>query len=85
MQFEVVTARMEAEFKAPVRLEHLSYTLALRTNEVDGLELSGMRGVEVLTRSEGAVLALFPDRWRAEAIGRLHPDLQLDKLVASTG
>ncbi len=83
MQFEVVTARMETEFKAPVRLESLAYTQARRTSAEDVETLGGVRGIEVLVRSDGAHLALFPDKWRVHTVARDHPDVRLDKLPAS--
>jgi peptide chain release factor 3 len=82
MQFEVVAQRMETEFKAPVRLERLGYSVARRTSPEHAEVLDGMRDVEVLRRSDGDLLALFPDRWRAEAVERMNPDLALETLVA---
>ncbi len=83
MQFEVVAARMDTEYRAPVRLEPLGYSVArrVRSDQVD--EVSALRDVEVLHRSDGTALALFPDRWRAEAVERLHPHLVLERLPAS--
>ncbi len=83
MQFEVVTARMESEFNAPVRLESLAYTVARRTRAEDAEKLGGVRGVEVLVRSDGAHLALFPDKWRVHAVSRDHPGVHLEQLPAS--
>jgi len=85
MQFEVVSARMESEFKAPIRLERLDYTLARRTTAEAAEALSGVRGVEVLRRSDGSYLALFPDKWRAHTVARDYPDLLLEALPAGTG
>ena len=85
MQFEVAEARMAAEFNAPVRLERLSYTLARRTRAEDAPELNSQRGVEVLRRSDGELLALFPDRWRAQFVQREHPEVMLEPLVAGDG
>ena len=82
MQFEVAEARMGAEFNSPVRLERLGYSVARRTRPQDVGVLNGLSGVEVLVRSDGELLALFPDRWRAQSVERLHPDLLLEPLVA---
>ncbi len=82
MQFEVGEARMIAEFNAPIRLERLDYSVARRTRPEDVVELNSLRGVEVLARSDGELLALFPDRWRTEAVQRMQPDLMLEPLVA---
>jgi peptide chain release factor 3 len=44
--------------------------------------LSGLRGVEVLQRSDGTYLALFVDRWRAQVTTRDNPEVMLDELPA---
>ena len=85
MQFEVVEQRMGSEFNAPVRLERLDYSLARRTTPEHAVELNSLRDVEVLQRSDGDLLALFPDRWRAGAVERMHPHLVLETLVAGVG
>ena len=85
MQFEVVSARMQSEFGAAIKLDHLAYSVARRTDD-DGVEaLKGVRGVEVLSRADGTHLAVFPDRWRAETVARNHPDVLLELLPASGG
>ncbi len=83
MQFEVVTARMLAEFTVETDLEPLGYSLARRTDEASAPELDRQRGVEVFTRTDGALLALFSDRWRLQYIEKEHPDLTLEPLVAA--
>ncbi|WP_460794174.1 peptide chain release factor 3 [Nocardioides pacificus] len=84
MQFEVAEARMEAEFKAPIRLERLGYQVA-RVTDAEGAEiLSSVRGIEIMARSDGALLVLFPDKWRARTIARENPDVLLDQLPASS-
>ena len=85
MQFEVVLARMESEFKAPVRLERLDYSVARRTDAAGADALRGIRSIEVLAKSDGSHLALFPDQWRAKTVTRDHPDVMLEALPASTG
>jgi peptide chain release factor 3 len=40
--------------------------------------------VEVFTRGDGALLALFPTKWRLLSLQRHHPDIRLDPLVAGT-
>ena len=85
MQFEVAEARMATEFNAPVRLERLGYSVARRTCAEDAAEVNSLRGVEVLTRSDGELLALFPDKWRAQAVERNQPELMLEPLVAGRG
>ncbi|KAA1421870.1 peptide chain release factor 3 [Nocardioides humilatus] len=82
MQFEVVEDRMVNEFNAPIRLSRLDYQVARRTDAPGAAELSGVRGVEVLQRTDGTYLALFIDKWRAQTTARLHPDVMLEELPA---
>ncbi|NUS45772.1 MAG: peptide chain release factor 3 [Mycobacteriaceae bacterium] len=84
MQFEVVTARMRTEFNVETRLEPLGYTVARRTDAASGPELGRQRGVEVFTRTDGVLLALFSDKWRYQYIAKELPDLTLAPLVAAT-
>jgi peptide chain release factor 3 len=82
MQFEVAVARMAAEFHAPVRLEPLPYTQARRTDRASAAELAALRGVEVLERSDGTLLAIVADQWRLRAVAKDNPHLTLETLVA---
>jgi peptide chain release factor 3 len=83
MQFEVTSHRMAGELRTPITLEHLNYTVVRRTRPEDAGFLDSQSGVEVLTRTDGALLALFSDKWRMEMLQRHHPDLALDPLVAA--
>ncbi len=85
LQFEVVTARLETEFSAPVRLEQLSYSVARLTDAEGAPVLDRESEVEVLTRSvDGALLAVFVNKWRMETVRRKHPDLMLEPLLAGS-
>lgn len=83
MQFEVAEDRMAGEFNAPCTLERLGYSLARRTTPECVSTLARERSVEVLSRSDGELLALFSDRWRLAGVERDHPDLVLEPLVVS--
>jgi len=83
LQFDVVLHRLEHEFGARSELTHLGFELARLTSVAGMEELKGIRGCEVLTRRlDGALLALFADKWRLNAIQRDHPAVQLDPLLA---
>ncbi len=84
MQFEVVVDRLLREFRATTSLEMLPYSVARRVVSDDPSPLAGVSGVELFTRSDGATLALFPDKWRVRAIERNHPDVILEPLAADT-
>ncbi|MBU3067459.1 peptide chain release factor 3 [Nocardia sp. NEAU-G5] len=83
MQFEVVTARMQSEFNVETQLDFLPYQLARRTDADSAPELDRQRGVEVFTRTDGAILALFSDKWRLQYIQKELPKLTLEPLVAT--
>jgi peptide chain release factor 3 len=85
LQFDVVLHRLEHEFGAKSELSHLDYEIARQTDEAGVEALKGARGAEVLTRRlDGALLALFADKWRLNAIQRDNPSLRLDPLLAGT-
>jgi peptide chain release factor 3 len=85
LQFDVVLHRLEHEFGARSELDLLGYELARLTDEDGITALAGARGAEVLTRRlDGALLALFADKWRLNAIKRDNPSLRLDPLLAGT-
>ncbi|GAB3125665.1 peptide chain release factor 3 [Streptomyces calidiresistens] len=86
MQYDVVAHRMEHEFGAAVKLEHLPYNLARATDAAGGAALDASRLVhgESMTRvKDGAVLALFPNRWHAGSFEREFPDHPLEPLIAA--
>jgi peptide chain release factor 3 len=83
LQFDVVLHRLEHEFGARSELDHMDYTLARRTDLEGAQALGGQRGTEVLTRRhDGALLALFTDKWRLGQIQRENQDLLLEPLIA---
>jgi peptide chain release factor 3 len=79
MQFEVATYRLEAEFGVHVRLDHLPYEVAAVTDPAGREILSAESNIEVMTRvRDGALLALFPHRWRMNSVASRNPNLRLD-------
>jgi peptide chain release factor 3 len=82
MQFEVAVHRLENEFGAPVELSTTGYTVARRTDLESAPALRAMRGVTVLTRSDGALLALFESPYWLQRVENEQPELTLDRLVA---
>lgn len=85
MQFEVVEDRMNNEFNSPVRFSRLDYQVARLTDAAGADALAGMRGVEVLQRSDGSHMALFVDQWRAKVTARDNPEIMLEALPAGAG
>jgi peptide chain release factor 3 len=86
MQFEVASHRMASEFASPVRLEHLPYHAVRRLADPRQRSLvdSGRRS-EVLTRVDGAELALFAEEMDLRLMLRRHPELVLEPLLAEGG
>jgi len=85
LQFEVVADRMEGEFRAPVTLEPLGYSIARRTDPAGADALVGQSEVEVLRRrSDGVLLAVFSTKWRLATVHRKLPDVTLEPLPAGT-
>ncbi|XVS61100.1 peptide chain release factor 3 [Actinosynnema sp. CA-299493] len=84
MQFEVAAHRLDAEFKSPVRLERLPYTVVRRLPDPAHQAVIDSRGHEVLTRADGTHLALFTDATALAVVRRLHPEVVLEPLVAGT-
>jgi peptide chain release factor 3 len=82
MQFEVAVHRLENEFGAPVELLPTSYRLARRTDDAGAEALKGMRGVRVLHRADGTILALFESQYWVERLEQEQPELRLERLVA---
>jgi peptide chain release factor 3 len=85
LQFEVVADRMQHDFRSPVTLEPLGYSIARRTDPAGAEALVGQSEVEVLRRrSDGVLLAVFSTKWRLETVRRKLPDVTLEPLPAGT-
>ncbi|MDK6566682.1 peptide chain release factor 3 [Corynebacterium pyruviciproducens] len=82
MQFEVMQARMENEYNVETVTEPVPYSVARKTTEETAEELRKQRGVEIFTRSDGELIALFGDKWRLQFIEKEHPEFTLETLVA---
>jgi peptide chain release factor 3 len=82
MQFEVAVHRLENEFGAPVELSPTGYTVARQTDLASTPALRSMRGVTVLARSDGALLALFESPYWLQRVESEQPELTLARLVA---
>jgi peptide chain release factor 3 len=55
--------------------------VARRTDAKGRATLTGRRGVEIATRSDGSILALFSSQGWLDGIRRDHPELTLDPIV----
>lgn len=82
LQFEVAKHRLETEFGAPVELTMTAYKVARRTDEASRPTLRAMQGVDVLTRSDGVLLALFESPYWLDRLQQEQPELTLERLIA---
>ena len=82
MQFEVMQARMEVEYNVETVTDPVPYSVARRTDAESAAELGRQRGVEVFTRTDGELIALFGDKWKLAFIEKEHPHLTMEPLVA---
>ena len=81
LQFDVALHRLESEFGAKPRFDAAPYAVARRTDGEGRAALACRRGVEIATRSDGTVLALFSSQARLDGIEREHPEITLDPIV----
>ncbi|MFM8862151.1 MAG: peptide chain release factor 3 [Acidimicrobiia bacterium] len=82
MQFEVAVHRLENEFGAPVELSPTSWRVARRTDRPSAERLRGVRGVGILEKADGTLMALFESQYWLERLESDDPDLVLERLVA---
>ena len=83
MQFEVASHRMATEFNSPITLESLPFTVARAVDPEDAPFVATQVSVEVLTRTDGVMLALFSTKWRLQGFQTDNPDVRLRSLVAA--
>jgi len=82
MQFEVMQARMENEYNVETITEPVPYSVARKTDAASAQALGHQRGVEVFTRTDGELIALFGDKWKLAFVEKEHPELTMEPLVA---
>lgn len=81
LQFDVAFHRLSNEFGADPTLEPAPYSIARRTDEEGQSKLAGRRGVELASRRDGTILALFRSQAWLDSANRDHPELTLDPIV----
>lgn len=82
MQFEVMQARMENEYNVETVTEPIPYSVARKTDAASAEALGRQRGVEIFTRTDGQLIALFGDKWKLAFVEKEHPDLTIEAMVA---
>lgn len=82
MQFEVMQARMDVEYNVETVADPVPYSVARRTDAESAPVLAKQRGVEIFTRTDGELIALFGDKWKLAFVEKEHPELTMQTLVA---
>lgn len=82
LQFEVARTRLENEFNAPVELGGTSWSVARATDEASLPELKGLRGIQVVERSDGSHWVLFESAFRVRQVSEDKPEVTLERLMA---
>ncbi|MFP4552794.1 MAG: peptide chain release factor 3 [Actinomycetota bacterium] len=81
LQFDVALHRLTEEFGAQPQFDPAPYSVARRTDAEGSEKLSGRRGVQIATRTDGTLLALFTSQAWLDSAMRDHPDLTLDPII----
>lgn len=83
MQYEVAVHRLENEFGASIELTPTPYVLARRTDRAGADRLRGRRNIEVVSRSDGVLLALFTSSYHLDAAERDLDGVVLDPILTT--
>ena len=83
MQFEVLAHRMANEFGAAIELSGPYERTVRRTDSATAEHLRAMSGVDVLTRGDGALLAVFQSPYWLARVESDHPDWTLEPIVTT--
>ncbi len=82
LQFDVFGHRLASEFNAPAEILNAGYQAIRRTDPQSAPRLREIGGIRILHRSDGALVALFENRYRLARLEADEPELMLEPLVA---
>jgi len=82
LQFEVFVHRLGSEFGAPTELLSAPYQAIRLTDKVSADRLRQIGGIRILTRGDGALVALFENRYRLQRLMSDEPELKLEPIIA---
>jgi peptide chain release factor 3 len=80
----VFSHRLAGEFGAPAEILPAGYQAIRRTDTESLARLRDIGGIRVLRRSDGAIVALFENRYRLARLEQDEPELTLEPLVAGS-
>ena len=82
LQFEVFVHRLGSEFGAPTELLSAPYQAIRLTDKASAERLRQIGGIRILTRGDGALVALFENRYRLQRLMSDEPELTLEPIIA---
>jgi peptide chain release factor 3 len=82
LQFEVFAYRLGSEFGAPTEIRSAPYQAIRLTDKASVERLRHIGGIRVLSRSDGALVALFENRYRLQRLQSDEPELTLEPILA---
>ncbi len=82
LQFEVFAYRLGSEFGAPTEIRNAPYQAIRLTDKASVDRLRHIGGIRVLSRSDGALVALFENRYRLQRLQSDEPELTLEPILA---
>jgi len=82
LQFEVFVYRLGSEFGAPTELLSAPYQAIRLTDKASADRLRQIGGIRILTRGDGALVALFENRYRLQRLMSDEPELTLEPIIA---
>ena len=83
LQFEVFAHRLGSEFGAPTEIVSTPYQAIRLTDKQSAERLRQIGGIRILTRGDGALVALFENRYRLQRLMSDEPELTLEPILAS--
>ena len=83
LQFEVFAYRLGSEFGAPTEIVSAPYQAIRLTDKKSAERLRQIGGIRILTRGDGALVALFENRYRLQRLMSDEPELVLEPILAS--
>lgn len=82
LQFDVFANRLDVEFNAPIELLSSPYQAIRLTDNESASVLREKQGVRILQRTDGALVALFENKYALQRIEQNEPELTLDPIIA---
>ena len=82
LQFDVFANRLDVEFNAPIELSGSPFQAIRLTDDASAAVLREKPGVRILQRTDGALVALFENKYALQRIETNEPELKLDQIVA---